>query len=315
MAPRVKITGEYSYQGRKSFPLGHIVKGIAGFLFVVIGTSFVTTQYMARSMNYVASLGSPYTIMGHSFYPPVKAWLWVYQLLAFGSRSRLTLAWAAFLLLGLFFGAAILVFSVIASPQGTLSNVHGSARWAKKEDLIDAGLLPREDETPTEVSVYTGGYYDVATKRLLYLTHGGPEHVLVFAPTRSGKGVGLVVPSLLRWANSVLVYDLKGENYSLTSGWRKEELGSIIIKLDPSDPNAFDHETSGTFNPLEELPLDYDHPSPPKPGTWPPMEQVGSGETAAIQNLVTMIVDPDGKGLDDHWSATRFSMKSVDTAA
>jgi type IV secretion system protein VirD4 len=246
--------------------------------------------------------------MGHPFYPPVKAWMWVYQLLASGSRSRFTLTWAAFLLFGLFFGTAILVFSFFAGSRGTLSNVHGSARWAKEEDLIDAGLLPRENATPTEVSVYTGGWYNAARKQLRYLIHGGPEHVLVFAPTRSGKGVGLVVPSLLRWADSVLVYDLKGENYFLTSGWRKEELKSVIIKLDPSDPNAFDKETSGTFNPLEELPLDYDYRTPPERGKWPPMEQVGSGETAAIQNLVTMIVDPDGKGLEDHWSKTSHSL-------
>jgi type IV secretion system protein VirD4 len=132
---------------------------------------------------------------------------------------------------------------------------------------------------------------------------------LAFAPTRSGKGVGLVIPSLLRWADSVLVYDLKGENMALTSGWRAKELGSIIIRLDPSDPDAFEHETSGTFNPLEELPLDYDHRTPPKDKkNWPPMERVGSGETAAVQNLVSMIVDPDGKGLDDHWSKTSHSL-------
>jgi type IV secretion system protein VirD4 len=308
MAPRVKVTGEYGYQGGGGFSFAHIIRGAVGFLFVVAGTSFVTTQYMARALSYTSALGEPWIIMGRSVYPPTKAWLWVYGLLASGSRSNFTLTWAAFLSTGLFFGTAILVFSFFAGSRGTLSNVHGSARWAKKEDLIDAGLLPGEGVLPTEVSVYTGGYYDAATKRLLYLTHGGPEHILAFAPTRSGKGVGLVVPSLLRWSDSVLVYDLKGENYALTSGWRKNELGSLVIKLDPGDPDAFEHETSGTFNPLEELPPDHDHRTPPPAGTWPPMEQVGSGETAAVQNLVTMIVDPDGKGMDDHWSKTSHSL-------
>jgi type IV secretion system protein VirD4 len=315
MAPRVKITGEYGYQRNKKTTLKHLIRGVAGFLFVVVGTSAVTTQYIARNLNYAAALGEPYILFGRVFYPPLKAWLWVYQLLAAGSRSRFTLAWVSFLLLGVFFGTAILVFSFFAESRGTLGNVHGSARWAKEEDLIDAGLLPGENATPTEVSVYAGGWYDAARKRLRYLIHGGPEHVLAFAPTRSGKGVGLVIPSLLRWADSVLVYDLKGENMALTSGWRKKELKSIIIRLDPSDPDAFDKETSGTFNPLEELPLDYDYPSPPEAGKRPPMEQVNSGETAAVQNLVTMIVDPDGKGPEDHWCATRFNMKSVDTAA
>ena len=53
-----------------------------------------------------------------------------------------------------------------------------------------------------------------------YIRHDGPEHVLCFAPTRSGKGVGLVIPTLLTWAGSVIVHDIKGENHGLTAGWR-----------------------------------------------------------------------------------------------
>ena len=53
-----------------------------------------------------------------------------------------------------------------------------------------------------------------------YLRHDGPEHVLAFAPTRSGKGVGLVVPTLLSWTGSAVIHDIKGENWQLTSGWR-----------------------------------------------------------------------------------------------
>jgi hypothetical protein len=131
MAPRVKIRGEYSYQGQKNFSFKHIAKGVAGFLFVVAGTSFVTTQYMARSLNYAAPLGSPYIVMGYPVYSPGRAWLWVYSLIAAGSRSKFTLTWAVFLLLGLFFGTAILIFSFFAGSEGTLSNVHGSARWGE----------------------------------------------------------------------------------------------------------------------------------------------------------------------------------------
>ena len=87
MAPRVKITGEYGYQKSKKSYM-HLIRGGVGFAFVVLGTSIVTTQYMARSLNYAAVLGEPYIIFGHPFYPPVKAWLWVYQLLVSGSRSR-----------------------------------------------------------------------------------------------------------------------------------------------------------------------------------------------------------------------------------
>ncbi len=64
-----------------------------------------------------------------------------------------------------------------------------------------------------------------------YLRHDGPEHVLCFAPTRSGKGVGLVVPMLLTWPGSAIVHDINGENWTLTAGSRAR-FGSVRI-FDP----------------------------------------------------------------------------------
>ena len=79
----------------------------------------------------------------------------------------------------------------------------------------------------------------------LYLRHDGPEHVLAFVPTRSGKGVGLVVPTLLSWPHSVLVHDIKGENWDLTAGWR--DRFSHCILFNPTDLR------SARFNPLLEV--------------------------------------------------------------
>jgi type IV secretion system protein VirD4 len=59
-----------------------------------------------------------------------------------------------------------------------------------------------------------------------YLRHPGPEHVLCYAPTRSGKEVGLIVPTLLSWRQSVFVTDLKGELYELSSR-TSESLGTL----------------------------------------------------------------------------------------
>src|SRR4029450_5304356 len=63
--------------------------------------------------------------------------------------------------------------------------------------------------------------------------HTGPEHVLCFAPTRSGKGVGLVVPTLLTWPGSAIVHDIKGENWTLTAGWRSR-FGRAVL-FDPTN--------------------------------------------------------------------------------
>ena len=57
---------------------------------------------------------------------------------------------------------------------------------------------------------------------------------MAFAPTRSGKGVGLVLPTLLSWPHSALIYDIKGENWALTAGWRQQEAGNHVITVEPS---------------------------------------------------------------------------------
>ena len=73
---------------------------------------------------------------------------------------------------------------------------YGSARWAETRDIRRAGLLACD-------GVLLGCWQNK------YLRHDGPEHVLCFAPTRSGKGVGLVVPTLLTWPGSAIVHDIK----------------------------------------------------------------------------------------------------------
>src|SRR3546814_6781340 len=82
-----------------------------------------------------------------------------------------------------------------------------SARWARRREIERAGLH-------RDAGVFLGRLEGQ------YLRHDGPEHVMAFAPTRSGKGVGLVVPTLLSWTGSAAIHDIKGENWQLTAGWR-----------------------------------------------------------------------------------------------
>jgi len=97
--------------------------------------------------------------------------------------------------------------------------------------------------------VYVGGWQEHCAKRLHYLRHNGPEHILAFAPTRSGKGVGIVIPTLLAWPESTVVYDIKGENWAKTAGFRSRS-GQICFKFSPVEP-----EHSSRFNPLAEIRL------------------------------------------------------------
>lgn len=151
--------------------------------------------------------------------------------------------------------------------------IHGSARWADKKDIALAGLFSDE-------GVYIGAWRD-SNNRIKYLRHNGAEHILCYAPTRSGKGVGLVVPTLLSWKHSAVILDLKGELWELTAGWRKEHAGNKVLRFEPANPAS-----SIGFNPLDEIRI----------GT--------ANEVGDVQNLAMLLVDPDGKGLDNHWQKT-----------
>ncbi len=101
----------------------------------------------------------------------------------------------------------------------------------------------------------------------------------MFAPTRSGKGVGLVVPNLLAWPGSVLVHDIKGENWVLTAGWRSRELGCRCLHFDPTDV------TGARYNPLLEI-------------------RTGEQDVRDAQNVAEILVDPNGDRIRDHWDRT-----------
>ena len=105
---------------------------------------------------------------------------------------------------------------------------------------------------------------------------------MCFAPTRSGKGVGLVVPTLLTWPGSAIVHDIKGENWTLTAGWRAR-FGRVLL-FDPT--NA----ASAAYNPLLEV-------------RW------GEWEVPDVQNIADVLVDPEGAlQRRNNWEKTSHSL-------
>jgi type IV secretion system protein VirD4 len=112
--------------------------------------------------------------------------------------------------------------------------------------------------------------------------HDGPEHVLCFAPTRSGKGVGLVIPTLLTWPHSVIVYDIKKENWALTAGWRRQF--SHVWRFEPTASDSV------RFNPLLEI-------------------RRGLHEVKDVQNVADILVDPTGeRETKDHWQTSAHAL-------
>ena len=124
---------------------------------------------------------------------------------------------------------ALLTWGWRRRKDDVASESHGSAHWGTGETLRHpAGPL-------------------LGTLDGLPLRYAGEGHILTVAPTRSGKGVGSVIPNLLDHEGSVLVTDPKGENYAVTAQWRCKALGQTIHAFDPFDLVG----GTATFNPLE----------------------------------------------------------------
>ncbi|MCC6418565.1 MAG: IncP-type conjugal transfer protein TraG, partial [Gemmataceae bacterium] len=153
--------------------------------------------------------------------------------------------------------------------QSRLVTTYGSARWATPREVAQAGLT-----RPAGVFLGRVGQS--------YLRHDGPEHVMAFAPTRSGKGVGLVVPTLLTWPGSAVIHDIKGENWQLTAGWRSKS--SHCLLFNPTDAR------SAAYNPLLEV-------------------RQGVHEVRDVQNIADILVDPEG-ALErrNHWEKTSHAL-------
>ncbi|MGF7007329.1 conjugal transfer protein TraG [Aminobacter sp. BE322] len=242
---------------------------IAVVFLIVLLTTWAATQYVAWSLGFQAQLGAPwFSLFGLPiYYPPAFFWWWYFydayapEIFAKGGMISAS---------GGFIAIAVAIgMSVWRAREAKSAATYGSARWAGKDEVKAAGLL-----SPDGVVL---GRYDRD-----YLRHDGPEHVLCFAPTRSGKGVGLVVPSLLTWPGSAIVHDIKGENWQLTAGFRARH-GRVLL-FDPTNPK------SSAYNPLLEV----------RRGEW---------EVRDVQNIADILVDPEGSlEKRNHWEKTSHAL-------
>lgn len=134
------------------------------------------------------------------------------------------------------FGAPSLAYLglVFLMLRPAKKSIHGDARFANARDLASKGMFKR---SPDGIIV---GKFNGDLVRL-----GGQQFVVLAAPTRSGKGVGIVIPNLLDYQESMVVLDIKQENFSLTSGWRASQGQEIFL----FNPFAEDRRTH-RWNPL-----------------------------------------------------------------
>ena len=236
---------------------------------IVIAGVWAATQWCAAQLGYQPQLGPAwFTLFDTPIYQPWAIFRWWFHFEAYAPDVFNTtgmLAGAS----GLFGCAAAIAGSLWRARQSRHVTTYGSARWATPREIDRADLLG-------DAGVFLG------RKRGRYLRHDGPEHVMAFAPTRSGKGVGLVIPTLLSWTGSTVVHDIKGENWQLTAGWRARF--SHVLLFNPTDP------ASAKYNPLLEV-------------------RKGANEVRDVQNIADILVDPEG-ALErrNHWEKTSHSL-------
>ena len=256
---------------------GRLVNFICLVLVLLAGMG-AATQYFAYQFQYHSQLG--YGI--GKFYMPWSILIWYGKWHGRYEQQFMT-AFSIMLMVVAVGMIGLLVWNIVRKNTNKAhESLHGSARWADRKDIEAAGLLAKKGEDSD--GVYVGGWVD-KKGTLHYLRHSGPEHVLTYAPTRSGKGLGLVLPTLLSWPHSTFITDLKGELWALTAGWRKKYAHNKVIRFEPASAQG-----SAAWNPLDEIRVGTEY------------------EIGDVQNLATMIVDPDGKGLNSHWDKTAFAL-------
>jgi type IV secretion system protein VirD4 len=241
------------------------------FIVILIVLTFVWggTQWVAWRLGFQSQLGLPwFELFGWPIYlPPSLAWWWfsfdAYAPHIFVEGGIIAASGGSLAI------AVAITMSVMRAREATDLDTYGSARWAERKEIAAAGLLGPD-------GVVLGRF------ERDYLRHAGPEHVLCFAPTRSGKGVGLVVPTLLTWPGSAIVHDIKGENWQLTAGFRSQHGRAVLF--DPTNVN------SAAYNPLLEV----------RQGEW---------EVRDVQNVADVLVDPEGSlEKRNHWEKTSHSL-------
>lgn len=242
---------------------------ILAVLIIIVASVWSATQWTASQLGFQPELGAPwFRLFDHPVYRPYDLFWWWFSFDAYAPQIFDTGGMIA--TSGGFVAIVVAIaMSVWRGRENRNANTYGTARWATRDDIRKAGLL-------ADTGVVLGQFQNN------YLRHDGAEHVLCFAPTRSGKGVGLVIPTLLTWSGSAIVHDIKGENWDVTAGFRSTF--SRTLRFDPTSLE------SSAYNPLLEV-------------------RRGLNEVRDVQNIADILVDPEGSlEKRNHWEKTSHAL-------
>lgn len=173
----------------------------------------------------------------------------------------------------------------MAKKSDSSLDTDGTARWAKIEEWDKAGYIaPKGKYTDGVILGRTPSQFLGLIKSRTVIDKE-KTHIAMVAPTRSGKGVGVIIPTLLNWRGSVFVMDMKGENYQITAGYRKEVLKQKILKFKP-----YGLEDCVSYNPLAEV-------------------RIGTPyEVKDVTIIADILTDPGEGKKRDHWDMSASAL-------
>jgi type IV secretion system protein VirD4 len=260
--------------------------GIGAVIGLAAGTQFVAAHYgYHRALGWGFELGG-----GAKLYPPWDILVWAKMCSASPTHGPIMRAGAALIVLGVALGAMLVrLFDTQSGAAGREGGAgvkvnygHRARGWGDPKALIKAGLTGLEGVVLGRINPPSARDFLFAPK---LLTSPDMRPALVTGGTRSGKGRGIVVPTLLTWNWSTIVFDPKGELWATTAGFRAQ-LGPTLF-FNPL------HLATARFNPLAEI---------------------GTGDRAVsdVQKLVGILAEPGGgNGQKDFWEKQASELLSA----
>lgn len=269
------------------------------FLVLLTATQWYATYSVAADCHYNPVLDWGRTIGDHHIYAPWAYYMWSNNELLQKKIPHILDNYSYYSTIVFLFSMLLLYF---LNKSMQVKTSHGTASFATKSDIdkSDLGLYASKNggvytyKKVPAISLF--GHTLMKKKKIVkdsgvvvginpythhLMLHDGVEHILLMAPTRSGKGVCTIVPTGLIWKHSIFFFDPKGELWSLTSGYRKNFLHQKVLKFQPLCTDG----SGARWNPLAEI------------------NYRTTEELIDTQSIVSVMVRPDGeqKGGDSFW--------------
>jgi type IV secretion system protein VirD4 len=274
--------------GALAFSLMHKIIPLVICLFSLV----ISTQFLADRLGYDPSLlGYPWFVI-NDYYPVYYPFL-MFPLIIRGIGTadqmlgKIIFDSTMILLIGIFTGVmAYFILSWTRTAMSRKQNIHGTSRWGTVNDIQAIGLfedsgvvIGQQENAKVDYAMVNGSVRLSLRRPSKILRHSGQTSTIMFAPTRSGKGVSSVIPTCIDYPHSLITIDPKGENFNITAGWRRKF--SHVLRLSPVSQDTLQ------FNILDEL-----------------NEECAYRDASMIADILTSPADGKIDGSSRHWTDT-----------